>query len=40
MTKEEMCAQKIRQRAMGSLVLPTHALWPVTVERFVRFNSH
>lgn len=40
MTEEGMCAQKIRQRTMGSWVLPTHAVWPVTVERLVWFNSH
>lgn len=35
-----MTVHENRQKTMDSLVLPTHALWPVTVRRLVRFNFH
>lgn len=38
--KECDCAQENKQKTMDSLVLPIHAVWPVTVERPFRFNPH
>lgn len=36
----DVTAQESRQRTVGWLVLPTHVVWPVTVERLLRCNSH
>lgn len=35
-----MTAQESGQRILDWLVLPTAAVWPVTVERLPRFNCH
>lgn len=35
-----MTAQENRQRTMDSLLVPTHAVWTVTIQRLVRFDPH